>query len=94
MEVIDIKPKDYKLYGFEKKAFSNLVKLRKKRNQSIGKNSYKFKNWYRENRYDINYYFSAIMTQFDHLDIVKNTSVQNIYNKFVDFVFENSHINI
>lgn len=94
MQIIDIKPKDYKLYGFEKKAFSNLVKLRKNKNKAISKNSYKFKNWYRENRRDINYYFSAVMSRFDSLGIVTNTNVQKIYDSFVDFVFENSYINI
>ena len=95
MKALNIKPKDYKLFEFEKRAYTNLMRLRSANKLKIKKNSRHFKNWYRENRKDINYYFSDIMNGMDDLGIIKkNIKIQKIYDQFVDFVFKNSHINI
>ena len=64
-----------------------------RRNIYLKKKKINIRNWYRENRSNLNYIFKSIMEYFLYNGIFLDVKTQILYDEFIEFWFDNSYNN-
>tara|TARA_B100000925_G_scaffold138995_1_gene104173 strand:- start:5726 stop:6055 length:330 start_codon:yes stop_codon:yes gene_type:complete len=71
------------------KKFNPIIIIPKLQNMEKKSRNDKIKRWYRENREDINIIFSRLINIYYSNNIKFYYKEQDIYNNFVEFLFDN-----
>jgi len=94
IKVNNIQSEKCKIYDYEIEIIKKLLKFKTQQkllhDSNKNKNKINFKIWYKENRYSLNTFFYNIMTFIDNQNINLHCLNQNLYNKFIEFAFNNS----